>query len=56
MMLEVGIIPVTFNIMQKNILFLQYILKQNLDAMIRKVLHFENRKQKREFLNLIENL
>ena len=36
MMLEVGIIPVRFVIMQKQLLFLQYILKQSMDTMIKK--------------------
>ena len=55
MMLEVGIIPVRFVIMQKQLLFLQYILKQSMDTMIRKV--YETMKgdsRKGDFVNLTE--
>lgn len=37
MKLELGIIPVKFVIMQKMLMFLQYILKESTDSMIRKV-------------------
>ena len=55
MMLEVGIIPVKFVIMQKRIIFLQYILKQSMDTMIRKVYNTTKEdSRKGDFVNLTE--
>ena len=55
-MLEVGIIPVKFVIMQKQLIFLQYILKQSIDTMIRKVYDtMKEDSRKGDFVNLTEN-
>ena len=37
MMIELGIIPVRFEIMQKQMQFLQYILKESIDSMLFKL-------------------
>ena len=56
MMLEVGIIPVKFVIMQKQLIFLQYILKQSIDTMIRKVYDtMKEDSRKGDSVNLTEN-
>ena len=36
--LELGVIPIRFEIMKRKLMFLQYILKQNKNSMIYKVL------------------
>ena len=53
MLLELGIIPVRFVLMQKRMMFLYYILKENTNSMIRKVyeaLKLDSRKG--DFVNL----
>ena len=51
----VGITPVRFVITQKRLIFLQYIIKQSLDTMIRKVYDtMKEDSRKGDFVNLTE--